>query len=133
MKQYVIRFLWEIIYLIIQKTVAMSIVGYAAAVGIFLDIHPFLRGLAQCLQGPDGPGIQLSREMQDEVERMTDPDDPTEIVEEYYEAWWMHSKDWKVIEPPLVEVWPAIKFHTDKVRFWSMYFWTYLTEPSLAG
>ena len=32
----------------------MLIVGYAAASGIFLDIHLFLRALAQTLNNPEG-------------------------------------------------------------------------------
>ena len=73
----------------------MSIVGYTAALGVFLDIHPFLHGLSKCLDGPDGPKCQLSQEMYAEVDCMPNPQDLTEIMPEYYQAWWTQSKDWK--------------------------------------
>ena len=95
----------------------MSIVGYAAADGIFLDLPPFLRGLAQSLNGPDCPGLRLSQEMYDEVQRLRDLEDPTEIVDEYYQAWWTQSEHCNTIQPPLVDMWAAIQFHKTKVSF----------------
>ena len=95
----------------------MSIVGYTAASGVFLDIHPFLHGLAKCLDGPDGPELQLSQEMYAKVDCMPDPQDPTEIMPEYYQAWCTQSKDWKSFPPPLVDKWDVKKFHVERVSF----------------
>lgn len=94
----------------------MSIVGYAAAQGIFLDIHPLLRALAQSLQLEDGSKVRLSTEMLEEVKRMPDPEDATEIIKEYYQAWWTQSQDWKMREPPVVDMWTAVESHI-RVRF----------------
>jgi hypothetical protein len=93
----------------------MSIVGYAAASGIFLDIHPFLRALAQTLNNPEGLELRLSGGMYAEVERVHDPEDATEQVAEYYQAWWKRHFHWKTESPVLVDMWAAIDFHTAKV------------------
>jgi hypothetical protein len=95
----------------------MSIVGYTAAQGVFLDIPPLLRGLAQSLFWPCGPKIRLSKEMNDEVKRMPDPEDATEMVEEYDQAWWTESQNWQTTQPPLLDLWPALEFHITRVRF----------------
>lgn len=95
----------------------MSIVGYAVSDGIFLDIPPFLRGLAQCLFGAEGSGFRLSKEMYKELQRVPDPEDPTEIIDEYYQAWWMESENCSTVQPPLVDMSQAIKFHVARVSF----------------
>ena len=95
----------------------MSIVGYATASGVFLDIHPFLCGLTKCLDGLDGHKLQHSQEMYAEVDCMPDPQDLTEIMPEYYQAWWTQSKDWKSFPLPLVDKWDVIKFHVERVSF----------------
>ena len=80
----------------------MSIVGYAAASGIFLDIHLFLCALAQMLNRPKGLVLQLLGEMYAKVEHVHDPEDATEQVAEYYQAWWKQHFHWKT--EPLVLV-----------------------------
>lgn len=112
----------------------MSIIGYAAVEGIFLDIPQFLRGLGLCLDKPDGPALRLTQEMYDEVERLPDPNDPTEMVDEYYKSWWMQSEHCSTDEPPLVEIYAAIQFHMEKVSFLAINIRSYLTRrlgPSL--
>jgi hypothetical protein len=108
----------------------MSIVGYAAASGIFLDIHPFLRGLAQSLDSADGPELQLSPKMYAEVDRIPDFEDPTKMVDLYYDAWWTQSKHWKTSPPVLVDKFAAMEFHVQKVSLMKMYFLTHLTRPN---
>lgn len=98
----------------------MSIVGYAAASGRFLDIHPFLRGLAQGLDGDEGPEIELSKEMYAELDRVPDLEDPTEKVAEYYEAWWTWNRQWKTMPPVLVNRWIGLDFHRQKVSLFRM-------------
>jgi len=93
----------------------MSIVGYAAASGRFLEVHPFLRGLAQGLDGDEGPPIQLSKKLYAELERVRDVQDPTEIVDEYFQAWWTWHAKYKTRPPILVDRFPAMKFHLSKV------------------
>ena len=80
----------------------MLIVRYAAASGIFLDIHPFLCVLAQSLDRPKGVELRLSEEMYAEVECVRDPEDVTEQVAEYYQAWWKQHSHWRT--EPLVLV-----------------------------
>jgi len=93
----------------------MSIVGYAAASGIFLDIHPLLRGLAQSLDGPEGLEIRFSEEMSAEVKRVPDPEDATEQVTDYHQAWWKQHSHWKTEPLVLVDKWAALEFHKEKV------------------
>jgi len=109
----------------------MSIIGYAAASGTFLDIHPFLRGLAQGLNGDEGPEIRLSPELYAELERVPDPEDPTEKVEEYFQAWWTWNKQWKTRAPVLVNRWVALDFHTKKVSLFRMCLCAQLTRPDI--
>ena len=93
----------------------MSIVGYATASGIFLDIHPFLHALAQLLDRPEGVELRLSEEMYAEIERVRDPEDATEQVAEYYQAWWKQHSHWRTEPLVLVDKWAAIDFHAAKV------------------
>jgi len=66
----------------------MSIVGHTAARGEFLDILPFLRGVTVALDGEDGPKMELSHSMYEEIHHLPDPEDLTKMVEQYYHDWW---------------------------------------------
>ena len=82
----------------------MAIVGHAAAsMNIFLDIPLFLQGLAQSMGDPDGPRIQFSKQMWEEIERTPDPQDPTEMVDEYYDDWWNHDTEWQTRRQVMVD------------------------------
>ena len=94
----------------------MAIVGHAAAsVNIFLDIPIWLRGLAQSMHDQGGRRIQFSQQMFDEIERMPDPEDPTEMVDRYYDDWW--NRDTKWLDNPQVAVnrEEAFKWHVQRV------------------
>lgn len=93
----------------------MAVVGYAAASGRFLEVHPFLRGVAQSLETNDGSRIALSNTMYNEVERVRDVEDPTEIVDEYNQAWWTWHENWRTQPPVMVDRWAGLEFHFKKV------------------
>ncbi|KAF8154788.1 hypothetical protein B0H34DRAFT_809289 [Crassisporium funariophilum] len=97
-----------------EMDVTMAIVGYAAASGRFIEVHPFLRGLAQGLDRDEGPKIWISRTLHDELYRVRDVRDPTEIVDEYYEPWWTWHKKYKTEPPIMVNRWDALNFHIKK-------------------
>lgn len=98
----------------------MSIIGYAAALGRFLEIHPFLQGLAQGLDGNEGPELRLSKKLYAELERTPDPTDPTEKVAEYSQAWWTWHEQWETKPPTLVDRWAGLAYHIKKVSVFRM-------------
>jgi len=94
----------------------MAIVGYAAAsMNIFLDIPLFLRGLAQSMSDPDGPQIQFSKKMWEEIERIPDLQDPTKMVDHYYHDWWNHDTKWQTYSQVPVDREKAFIWHIQKV------------------
>jgi len=95
----------------------MSIVGHAAARGEFLDIPPFLRGVAVALAGEDGPKIELSRSMYEEIHRLPDKEDPTEIVDEYFYDWWNRWSNYPNEVQVMVDYRAGFRFHGNKVSF----------------
>jgi len=95
----------------------MSIVGHAAARGEYLDIPPFLRGVAVALDGEDGPKIELSRSMYEELHRFPDDEDPTEMVGQYHHDWWKQWDTWKNEPQVMVDYRAGFKFHCEKVGF----------------
>ncbi|KIM34641.1 hypothetical protein M413DRAFT_144256 [Hebeloma cylindrosporum] len=74
----------------LSKTSAMSVVGHAAAFGVFVEIPALLRSLSDCMDGTHGPFFEVSPELRADIQRPLDPLDPTERVEEYYGDWWNH-------------------------------------------
>ena len=107
----------------------MSIVGHAAARGEFLDIPPFLRGVAVALAGEDGPKIVLSRSMYEEIHRLPDGEDPTEKVAEYYHDWWNRWNNWPHEVQVMVDYRAAFTFHCKKVSFCLLDDWSLLIGP----
>jgi len=105
-----------VLVLMLCKTAAMSVVGHAAAFGVFLDIPAFLRGLSDCMDGSVGPVFQLSQCMWDEIERPLDPHDTTERVTKYYDDWWNRAGDNPRPAHRLLDLDKAYEFHREKVQ-----------------
>ncbi|KAF8809994.1 hypothetical protein BYT27DRAFT_7253966 [Phlegmacium glaucopus] len=94
---------------------AMAIVGHAAAsTNIFLDIPILLRGLSQCMYHQLPGEIQFSKGMWEEIERVPDPHDPTEIFDEYYNDWWNKDDEWQThqitVDPEKAFKWHIYKY-----------------------
>ncbi|KAF8808472.1 hypothetical protein BYT27DRAFT_7255581 [Phlegmacium glaucopus] len=74
----------------------MANVGYTAAYfNIFLNIPNFLQGLSQSIHPNGSLEFMLSNAMWQEIEHVPDPQDPTEVVEEYYHDWWNREDQWQ--------------------------------------
>ncbi|KAF8810597.1 hypothetical protein BYT27DRAFT_7253582 [Phlegmacium glaucopus] len=100
---------------------AMAIVGHAAAsTNIFLDIPILLRGLSQCMYHQLPGEIQFSKGMWEEIERVPDPHDPTEIFDEYYNDWWNKDNEWQTHQIT-VDPEKAFKWHIYKVKHFSLH------------
>ena len=99
-----------------HQTAALSIIRNAMTSNIYLDIPPFLCGIQTSFEGitPDDK-MELSREMRIELQRMPDPGDPTEMLDEYYNAWWTKSANWKNVPHHLVDVDVAFHAYAQKV------------------
>jgi len=95
----------------------MSIVRHAAARGEFLDIPLFLHGVTVALDGEDGLKMELSHSMYEEIHRFPNPEDLTEMVEQYYHDWWSQWSNWWNETQVMVDYWAAFKFHGKKVSF----------------
>ncbi|KAF8816370.1 hypothetical protein BYT27DRAFT_7208516 [Phlegmacium glaucopus] len=95
--------------------VAMGIIGYNAAYyNIFLDIPNFLRGLSQSIHSNGGPEFTLSKAMWQEIEHIPDPQDPTEVFEEYYNDWWNREDQWQSHPQVQVDGEKAFSWHIFK-------------------
>jgi len=95
----------------------MALVGHATSSGIFVDIPILLRGLSQSMVGQLGPHFKLvlSLDMWTELQRIKDPNDPTEVVAEYIGDWWNKNDEWETVEHDLLDLEAAFGFHLDLV------------------
>ncbi|KAF8816372.1 hypothetical protein BYT27DRAFT_7248439 [Phlegmacium glaucopus] len=98
-----------------ELDVVMGIIGYNAAYyNIFLDIPNFLRGLSQSIHSNGGPEFTLSKAMWQEIEHIPDPQDPTEVFEEYYNDWWNREDQWQSHPQVRVDGEKAFSWHIFK-------------------
>jgi hypothetical protein len=95
----------------------MAIVGHtAASKNIFLDILFFLRGLSQSMYGEAPAEIMFTKRIWEEIERVPDRHDPTEILDEYYDDWWNKDSEWQTRPVIMVDQDKAFRWHIQKVR-----------------
>lgn len=92
-----------------SKTVAMSIVGHAATLGIPVEVPAFLKGLSSSMVGYSGPYFSLSPAMQEYLGRGGDGGP-------YRQNWWVHSRDNSRPDHQLLDIARAFQCHRDKVR-----------------
>ena len=64
-----------------------------------------------------------------ELQHMPDPGDPTEMLDEYYNAWWTKSANWKNVLHRLVDVDVAFHVYAQKVSCISVFRFP-LSEPA---
>jgi len=83
---------------------------------IYLDIPPFLRGVRTSFEGVSPTDrMELSREMRFELQRMPDFGDATEMVDNYYSAWWTKSADWENLPHGLLNIDKAFDAYATQV------------------
>ncbi|KAJ3502203.1 hypothetical protein NLJ89_g8992 [Agrocybe chaxingu] len=72
---------------------ALALIGSCAAQGIFLEVPPFVQGLAQSFASKDSSAdIDVSEPMA-MAARDYQPGDPTSLVDDYALDWWNHEEE----------------------------------------